>query len=469
MGLKMNEKEEIIESFLKNPTESLKIEIKEWLDITSDHGKAKLVKSCIALYNNNGGLLVIGFDNNGTIKSQFSNEKIKEDFHFDAIQQIISRYSSELIEVSIILHNFKNKLYPFIFIPSGVKRPSYIKSELISKDINGNQKILLGNRKIFIRTLSSNGTVSSSEPQQKDWDKLFDYCMENREGDIAKFLQKHLTETHLKTIGDYFTEKNINFSKSEKPNQNPSINCLSYGYKCFLNTTKNNPLVNHGSFQVAFKINDSNLNIKLSQTLLNLLKVNNPRPSGWPLWVILLNSPDELKKPKKYENRYEGLILDRFNIDFWVITKEKCFYHYRAFRDDINGSETSQAKNAKLKTIDYVWQTQLISESIKTALSFSKSLGAKEDTNLSFTFKLTGLKNRLITSWAHPAFEIYNDEKSNEDIFSYSLDIPINTSEINISFYTFEIIQSLFLMFGGFEYTDNETINNIVNDHLKIG
>lgn len=55
--------QEYIDALLANPRESLTVEIKDWIDPHSEHGQAKIVRACIAMRNQNGGFLQIGFEN----------------------------------------------------------------------------------------------------------------------------------------------------------------------------------------------------------------------------------------------------------------------------------------------------------------------------------------------------------------------------------------------------------------------
>ena len=239
---------------------------------------------------------------------------------------------------------------------------------------------------------------------------------------------------------------------------------LLYAYKEYQSIADKKTLPAHGSFQVAFSINNTSENLAISETLLRKLKSSNPRPSGWPLWVVLQNSSDE---PQHFPDRWQAFINASNKVDFWIVTEKKCFYHYRALEDDLNGSTTSQAKAAKLKEIDFIWQVQNICDGIATGLAFARALNGDESTTLSFIFKWTGLKNRSLTSWAHPSRDIDSNSKANVDECLYEVNIPINATRTNIINYTFEIASRLFLTFGGYDRIPFETISEIVNEYLK--
>ena len=55
--------QEAVDAFIRNPSESLSDEVKTWLDIDKPEGQLKLVRAALALRNQNGGRLLIGFDN----------------------------------------------------------------------------------------------------------------------------------------------------------------------------------------------------------------------------------------------------------------------------------------------------------------------------------------------------------------------------------------------------------------------
>ena len=57
--------EERLKQLAANPAEALSVELKGWLDPNAPEGIAKIVKACLALWNNNGGFLVIGFGDEG--------------------------------------------------------------------------------------------------------------------------------------------------------------------------------------------------------------------------------------------------------------------------------------------------------------------------------------------------------------------------------------------------------------------
>ncbi|WP_392531095.1 hypothetical protein [Nostoc sp. C117] len=58
--------QDFLKNLVLNPSESLSVEIKRWIDPQSKEGIAKIAKACIALRNNDGGIFLVGFNNDGS-------------------------------------------------------------------------------------------------------------------------------------------------------------------------------------------------------------------------------------------------------------------------------------------------------------------------------------------------------------------------------------------------------------------
>jgi hypothetical protein len=148
-----------IQALVQRPGESLAIEIKRWIDPDQPEGKCILVKAALALRNYGGGYIVIGFDND-SLEPDRNNvpPDVKALFHIDKIQGLISKYASELFEVTVEFPERDGQPYPVIVIPPGVKTPVAVKSDLRI----GNAPPILRTDSIYIRSLNANNTPSST-------------------------------------------------------------------------------------------------------------------------------------------------------------------------------------------------------------------------------------------------------------------------------------------------------------------
>ena len=93
--------EEDLQNLLADPHESLDLELKQWIDPSSPEGTAKIARACIALWNNNGGRLVIGFTDEGRPDVTNVPNDVRKTFHVDVIQAIVGRYSAEQFSIEV--------------------------------------------------------------------------------------------------------------------------------------------------------------------------------------------------------------------------------------------------------------------------------------------------------------------------------------------------------------------------------
>jgi hypothetical protein len=156
-----------LNDLLQRPTESLSLEVKQWFDPASDDGTAKIAKGCMALRNQNGGYMVIGFADDGTPDTTNLATDVRAVFHVDIIQRIVGQFSSEPFPVQVQFGERDGTLYPVICVPSGVRVPVVAKRDLGPPD-----KRLIKDHAVYVRSLRSNNTVSSSEARRGDWERL---------------------------------------------------------------------------------------------------------------------------------------------------------------------------------------------------------------------------------------------------------------------------------------------------------
>ena len=119
----MPTKEEELRRLLADPRETLDLELKGWIDPSSPEGTAKIARGCIALRNNNGGLLVIGFTNTGLPDLTLLTSNVRETFHPDVVQGIVSKYSAEPFAVEVHFIERDGQELPRDFRSTGSQKP----------------------------------------------------------------------------------------------------------------------------------------------------------------------------------------------------------------------------------------------------------------------------------------------------------------------------------------------------------
>src|SRR5438046_486981 len=111
----MDYDEEHLRSLVQQPRETLAVELKSWIEPQTLEGIAKIASACMAMRNNNGGFLVIGFDDK-TCEPDLSNvpSNVREKFHADIIQRIVSKYAFRRFDVDVRFVPRDGQDYPII-------------------------------------------------------------------------------------------------------------------------------------------------------------------------------------------------------------------------------------------------------------------------------------------------------------------------------------------------------------------
>jgi predicted HTH transcriptional regulator len=149
-----------IRDLVTNPTEKLGIEMKEWFDPSTPEGKAKIIKTCIAMRNNNGGYLVVGFDNDtGVPNVAAAQANARTTFHSDAVHMLVSRHASEPFEVQLHYPEISGREFPVLEVEAGVRTPVATRRPL--SDDAGNK--LVKENTVYVRSLTA--TFISTEPR----------------------------------------------------------------------------------------------------------------------------------------------------------------------------------------------------------------------------------------------------------------------------------------------------------------
>jgi len=439
-----------IQELVDHPTESLSVELKRWFDPDQPEGIAKIIKTVLALRNHGGGYMVIGF-NNETLEADSGKEPtpVRSVFHFDKIQGIVSKYSSELFEVAVHYPKRDGQEYPVIVVPSNVKTPVATKSKLCAGD-----KTLVKADTIYVRSLSANNTPSTTQAIWKDWSKITEVCFDNREADIGRFLRRHLSSLTPNLVREFFS------AGSKETEDQSSIEELLRGFlqeskKRYEEVIRERHISppEHGAWEVALGIIGDLPSHSANSEFLNLLSSSNPNYTGWPVWII--NRGFRKKEDNPYVNKgiWEAFINNigsdwGDDIDFMRLDPKGRFYLYRPLEDDISSSERAPKPMTEL---DFGLQVFRTAEAIAVGIEFAKALGCKpEKTQLAFAFRWSCLKGRRLSSWSEPgrfsssSYYAYQDE-----VLSF-VNVPLETPISALDAYVAQAVKPLFEVFDGY-------------------
>lgn len=224
-------------------------------------------------------------------------------------------------------------------------------------------------------------------------------------------------------------------------------------------------LPEHGTWEVVLHILGDVPSHKPDTSFLNLLDTNNPKFTGWPVWLITRNFNDKNSWPFVINGEWEALVDSTINhsaphIDFMRYDPKGRFYLRRALEDDVSGSNRAPVP---LLALDFGLPILRVAEALGVGLAFAKAMGCSpEATTLAYSFKWTRLKGRSLTSWAQPERYLSSDRCAYQDEVVTYANLPLETSLSALSEYVNDCVQPLFQIFDGFELS-----SQVVEDLTK--
>ena len=178
---------------------------------------------------------------------------------------------------------------------------------------------LIRDHAVYVRSLNSNNTVSSTEARRGDWERMARICFDNREADIGGFVRRHLAALNLETLAALvpaFTtimhqpttmervvqELNLGHGRYDAAVRRRRLRLPDIG-------TLESVVIVHGDFQK----HDA------SDSFRRRLLARAPIHSGWPPWVDLTGADTEAVRPYVYDDGWETLLseLSFPQLDFW--------------------------------------------------------------------------------------------------------------------------------------------------------
>lgn len=446
------------------PRELLSVELKDWFDPQTVEGVAKLVRAAFALRNQDGGYLVIGFDDKTREPTTpaASLVGITARFNQDTIQGIVSKYASQTFEIAVDFPIRDGHQFVVVSIPPGVAMPVACKADLRS----GND-FSLRESEIYVRTLTSNGTISSARASWRDIDALMRRCFENRESDYGRLLLKAFSGISPNNVKGIF--QNLSLAAEQGVSAGLSAEEIidqSAERFAIVAIERSVILPTVGYWDIGLRINGPMPEHVSNRKFLELIAASNPHLTGWPIWLDASSFADTSAHPYPFDGRWEAFIYrpseNRWgawgHLDFEVFDPKGNFFLRRGFQDDIGGNSV----DTRGKTVDPLIQIFRIAESLVVAQAFAKALGcSEEETTLHFAFRWIGLKGRVLTVWSEPMWSIDGDGPAHQDEIRSKTNLPLAAGREAIIQRTHEAVLPLSRIFGGYELKE-ELVRKLV-------
>jgi len=171
------------DDWLINPSETLDFEVKQWLDLTDAENKGLIAKALIALENNGGGFLLIGFkDEAGRLRPDPDRPQSLDRFTTDTMNDIIKGRAEPTFHVEVTLqrHPLTDEEFPLIRVAGTSKVPVRSSSETPRSSLKNN-----------VYYIRAPGPASRAPQTAKEWDSLMRRCLNNQRQEIIE-LSRHI-------------------------------------------------------------------------------------------------------------------------------------------------------------------------------------------------------------------------------------------------------------------------------------
>lgn len=461
--------EQDLVEMLRSPRETLGTELKQWMDPATDEAKAKIAKGCMALRNNNGGVMIFGFDDSGAPDPAVPGDA-KGMFHVDVLQRIVAEFSSEPFAIDVQFGERDGVTYPIITVPPGVRTPVAAKRTLA---LLGAKGPVIKDHAVYVRSISGNNTVSSCEARRGDWDRLVQVCFDNREADIGSFVRRHLSATNMETVGKILTELN------SPPPPIPSElahEFLATGRRRYEAAVKRRgeSVLDIGYRETAVVIDGVVPKAVANSNFLQKLFVTQPQHTGWPAWVDSRQFGVN-EQPVVIDNAWEALVSDNGFAElqvprrtFWIIDPKGKLYLLTGFEDDLSRRDSQVGTVGTGICLEFVLQIDRLAEIISVALSFGRTIGCDPTkTNVTFAFRWTRLAGRFLARWADRRSFFRSVGKAQQNEFTTDITVPLDLPQSAIASRVEEVVRPLFALFGGHEVSSG-LIKDIVEERLGV-
>lgn len=460
---------EDIEALVDQPRESLNVELKPWLDLDDDRHKAEFVRACLALFNSNGGFLLIGF-NDKTLKPKpyRFRDDVAVKYHADTVLAAVTRHASRPIDLQVEFVDRGGQEYPCVIIPEGVNSPV-----VATREIKVNGRFRLERGAVYTRTLKSNGTPSTSKAQSADdWDRVIEHCLSNREAEVGGFLRRHLAAAdpqHLAAIIRELAQLQSG-DPGSAPEQGADLGrftqpALENGASGFRRLSEGEVFPEHGSFEFVACLSGVLKNLPWDK-LIELIQASNPQYTGFSLWRLDRGSPDPKRRPNVVNGCLESLIDAQSTsgrIDYWMACRVGALYVRSAFQEDVSPYEQFQVGR---RILEFSLPMYRVSEAIAVSIAIFRDWAAdKSRGEVAARCRWTGLSGRTLGAFIDPLRYVPSRE-ARQDVVESEISYPLSTPESAIPDLTRRLCQTLFETFEGMTF-QNSVYEEIVGKMLK--
>jgi hypothetical protein len=439
-----------LEPLLSAPAEALNVEHKSWLDLRGDdEDKALLAKAAIALANEGGGVIVIGFrEDRPNLISEPRPAAIAV-YDLDLINGIIRRFASPSFHCTLTLlpHPKTGHEHAVIQVPGGLGVPVMSKSGTPGKTIHPH-----------LCYMRKPGPESAPPENQADWDRLLTRCLRNRREDMLDAIRNIV-------LGGASAPAPAASSEAER--QEAFVAAARATWETLVNDLPDDaparcPL---GRYELDYALLGDFDKPSLTE-LLDKLRLTVAHRSNWPeFWVptrpeiepVPINDTIQcwLGTPAMGER-------DPGHVDFWRASPEGRMFLLRGYLEDIGGWPGHPIEPGTIIDIrEPVWR---VAECLDHARILGSLLAPGQEFKVLSRARWYGLSGRHLSSFdVRQAFFMRDYRRSQQDEFAVERTLDVRQIADNLPEIIHPLLQPLYELFTFFELTMDHVRQTLAN------
>ncbi|MCY4056125.1 MAG: ATP-binding protein [Cyanobacteria bacterium MAG CAR4_bin_6] len=437
---------QLIQFLVNNLQESLDVEVKNWLNGFQENGdKAKLAKEIIALANSGGGLIFIGFEDQGDVILPEIKPAVGEleAFTQDAIAEIVQRYVSPPCQcrVEMVSRKGSENQHPVIIVPGEHRTPLFA-----AKGSRDGRSLASG--KVYIRRP---GGYSEEARTQDDWEKLIDRLVKARQGDMLDSIREILSPSSgilMKDEGlDSWRDENMKLWQ-QKINEFPEDDPRH---------------LKNGFWTLTFSINPFQTeNLTILDTALQQM----PKFSGWPPFTYLYNKEDHPRPQDNCITAYFPSYPWDISHDFWHISRDGKGFMLRHMQEDDSDYINKNNVHPRPQGLFFDWTLPIyrMTEVLKFIEALAKCF-SDENASFHLIVNYCGTQNRRLQQH-YFTYNLTNGAVCRSDSLNSSIKEPVTKIETNIEELIFRLLAAIYEQFD-FTGLPPMLVKNVMKEALN--
>lgn len=432
----MNDANSFLADLIREPNESLNVEVKEWLDLSDNDHRATIAKEIIALANHGGGFLVVGFEeqSDGSFKAGSARPSNLEAWSQDGIQSIVAKYLDPSIQCRVVHQSdgIAGEKYPIIVVPGGHRMP--VRAKAGSPD---------GKKLVTHRVYVRRPGPASEEPRTaEEWDRLLDRCVKSRQEELLDAMRSIMAGVIPGSVAA------TSVAKVDRLTQFQSDCAARWEKLAATLPVGTPPTLPNGYYDFAFAI-DGDFDRQTLSQLRDTMRTAVRNHSGWPPFVNLSRDP---YRPKVVDGTVEcwvGQDTDgSYDVpahhDFWRASPDGMFFLRRGYPEDGRWKGVEPGTS-----LDITTPTWRIGEAILEARYIGEALHATS-ANLIIAASWTKLSGRSLVSHGNPNRIMFDGYKSAQDSYSVRESIAVTALPDALPELVFAMLAPLYELFDFF-------------------